>query len=49
MWKLGSTEVEECLWLLCNRVWKGEGGSEGWREGVEVPVLKKVAGEKAEG
>lgn len=29
---------------VCNRVWKGEGWPEKWREGVIVPVIKKEMG-----
>ena len=48
VWKLGGPEVEECLFLLCNRVWRGEGWPEEWREGVVIPVLKKGTGDKVE-
>ena len=40
VWKYGGSEVEEWLWGICNRVWRGEGWPEGWREGVVVPVMK---------
>ena len=48
VWKYGGEEVMECLWVICSRVWRGEGWPEGWKEGVVVPVLKKGAGEKVE-
>lgn len=32
------------LWKLCNKVWRGEGWPEGWKEGVVVPVVKKGEG-----
>lgn len=37
--------MKEWVRKFCNRVKKGEGWPEGWKEGVLVPILKK--GEKA--
>ena len=39
--------MEDWLWEICNRVWKGEGWVKEWREGV-VPVVKKGAGKRIE-
>lgn len=38
-------EMREWVRKFCNRVRKGVGWPEGWKEGVLVPILKK--GEKA--
>ena len=48
VWKYGGVEVEDWLWEVCNRVWKGEGWVEEWREGVVVPVVKKGVGKRVE-
>ncbi|KAL6421475.1 hypothetical protein ACFW04_014062 [Cataglyphis niger] len=48
-WRCGSMEnVEEWMWRICNRVWKGEGWIDKWNEGVIVPILKKREGERVE-
>ncbi|XP_067217103.1 LINE-1 retrotransposable element ORF2 protein [Linepithema humile] len=47
-WKYGGEEVEEWVWSWCNRVWRGEGWPERWKEGVVVPIRKKGEGEKVE-
>ena len=44
----GGEEVEDWLWVICNRVWKGEGWVEEWRDGIVVPVVKKGVGKKVE-
>lgn len=44
VWKYGGEEVREWGWKLCNRVWRGEGRPEEWKEGVIVPVVKKGKG-----
>lgn len=36
------------MWGYCNRIWKGEGWSQDWREGMIVPIMKKGEGERAE-
>lgn len=41
-------EVRKWLWEICNRVWKGEGWPEDWREGIVVPILKKGRGGRVE-
>lgn len=33
-WKYGGEGMEEWVWEFCNRVWKGEGWPERWKEGV---------------
>lgn len=48
VWKYGGTEVEEWVWKLCNRVWRGEGWIEDWSEGIIVPVVKKGEGTRVE-
>lgn len=41
--------MEEWVWRICSRVWRGEGWIEEWSEGVIVPVLKKGEGKRVEG
>jgi hypothetical protein len=48
VWKLGGERVEEWAWSFCNRVWRGEGWPEQWRDGVIVPLVKKGGGERVE-
>ncbi|KAL6421061.1 hypothetical protein ACFW04_013585 [Cataglyphis niger] len=48
VWKYGEENMEERIWKICNRVWKGEGWIEEWNEGVIVPILKKGEGERVE-
>ncbi|KAL6418191.1 hypothetical protein ACFW04_012287 [Cataglyphis niger] len=48
VWKYGGENMEEWIWKICNRVWKGEGWIEEWNEGVIVPILKKGEGERVE-
>jgi len=48
VWKHGGEELEEWVRGYYNRIWKGEGWPQDWREGVIVPILKKGGGEKAE-
>ncbi|KAL6431964.1 hypothetical protein ACFW04_007414 [Cataglyphis niger] len=48
VWKYGGENMEEWIWKICNRVWKGEGWIEEWNEGVIVPILKKGKGERVE-
>jgi len=33
IWKYGGKEIREWLWKICNKVWKGKGWPEEWREG----------------
>lgn len=44
VWKFGGEVVKEWLWGGCNRVWRGEGWPEDWREGIIVPIGKKGEG-----
>ena len=44
IWKYGGEEIEEWTWSFCNRIWKGEGWPEKWKEGIVVPILKKTEG-----
>ncbi|XP_024867350.1 uncharacterized protein LOC112451550, partial [Temnothorax curvispinosus] len=46
VWKFGEEVVKEWLWEVCNRVWKGEGWPEDWREGIIVPIEQKGEGER---
>ena len=48
VWKYGGEEVEEWLWEVCNRVWKGDGWPEEWKVGIVVPVVKKGVGKRVE-
>ena len=45
VWKYGGKEMRECVWVMCNRVWKGEGWPELWKQGVVVPIVKRGKGE----
>lgn len=40
--------MEEWIWEFCNRVWKGEGWPEEWKEGIIVRIAKKNNGKRAE-
>jgi len=31
---------------MCNRIWKGKGWPEEWKEGILVPVVKKGRGDR---
>lgn len=48
VWKYGGKEIREWLWIICNRVWKGEGWPEDWRKEVIIQILKKGQGEKVD-
>ena len=48
VWKYGGEEVEEPLWVVCNRDCRGEGWPKEWREGIVMPMLKKGAWRKAD-
>jgi len=43
-WKYGGEEMEEWVWKVCNKIWKGEGWPEEWKEGVLIPIVKKGQG-----
>ena len=34
--------MREWVWVMCNRVLKGEGWPELWKEGVVVPIVKRL-------
>lgn len=36
------------MWEYCNRVWKGGGWPEAWKEGVIISIVKKGEGERVE-
>ena len=46
VWKYGGKEMREWVWIMCNRVWKGEGWSNVCKEGVVVPIVKRGKGEE---
>ncbi|KAL6416610.1 hypothetical protein ACFW04_013312 [Cataglyphis niger] len=48
VWKYGGENVEEWIWRICNRIWKGEGCIDEWNEGMIVLILKKGEGERVE-
>lgn len=48
IWKYGGTELEEWVWDFCNRISRGEGWLEEWREGVLVPIIKKGEGKEVD-
>lgn len=41
VWKCDGREIESWLGGICNRIWRGEGWPEEWREGIMVSVRKK--------
>jgi len=45
-WKYGGERIEEFIWELCNRVWRGEEWIEEWTEGIIVPIRKKGEGDR---
>lgn len=45
VWKFGRKELRKWAWIIYNRVWKGEGWSEIWREGIVVRTVQKGKGE----
>ncbi|KMQ83226.1 endonuclease-reverse transcriptase, partial [Lasius niger] len=46
VWKYGGEEVERWAWERYNRVWKGEGWPEEWKESVIIPIVKKGRGDE---
>lgn len=48
VWKYGGEEMKEWAWEICNRVWRGEGWPEEWKEGIIIPIQKKGKGEEVE-
>ncbi|XP_046145496.1 trichohyalin-like [Osmia bicornis bicornis] len=47
VWRYGGEEVLDWAWEVCNRVWRGEGWPEGWKEGIIAPIKKKGDGTRA--
>jgi len=41
VWKYGGEDLVRWVWGLCNRIWRGEGWPEKWKEGVIVPIVKR--------
>lgn len=41
VWKYGGEELEEWVWNFCNRIWKGEGWPNSWKEGIIISIVKK--------
>lgn len=41
VWKFGGGEMREWVWEFWNRIWKGQGWSESWKEGIVIPLIKK--------
>jgi len=48
VWKYGGNEARKWIGEICNRVWRGEGWPEDWKEGVVVPIWKKGDGKRVE-
>lgn len=46
VWKYGGEELEEWIWDICNKVWRGEGCIKEWNKGLVVPILKNGKGRK---
>ena len=44
VWRYGGMEVQVWAWGMMNKVWRGEGWPEEWKEGVVVPIVKKEEG-----
>ena len=44
VWKYGGEGIEEWVWEICNKIWKGEGWIREWSEGLVVPILKRGEG-----
>ena len=44
VWRYGGMEVQGWAWGMINKVWRGEGWPEEWKEGVVVPIVKKGDG-----
>lgn len=38
--------MKEWIWWVCNRVWRGKGWPEDWKEGLVVPIKKKGEGKE---
>lgn len=44
IWRYGGEDVERWVEEFCNKVWRGKGWPEGWKEGIAVPIRKKREG-----
>lgn len=40
--------ITNWMWEFCNKVWRGEGWPESWKEGAIVPIMKKGERERVE-
>ena len=47
-WLWGGEGLRRALGEICQRVWRGEGFPESWREGIVVPIAKKRGARKVE-
>jgi len=43
-WKYGGEGMEKWVWKMCNKIWKGEGWPEEWKEEVLISIMKKGQG-----
>lgn len=48
VWKYGGKKTEEWIRRFCNKVCRGEGWPEEWKDGLIVPIRKKGNGEGTE-
>ncbi|XP_071572942.1 uncharacterized protein [Temnothorax nylanderi] len=48
VWKRGGKELEIWAWRFINRIWKGGGWPENWKEGIIAPIVKKGEGKRVE-
>lgn len=44
VWKHGGVEMEDWMWKMCGRIWKGEDWPEEWRDGVSADKEKGARG-----
>ncbi|XP_077255453.1 uncharacterized protein LOC143893678 [Temnothorax americanus] len=47
-WKRGGKGLEVWTWKFINKIWKGGGWPEIWKEGIIAPIVKKGEGKRAE-
>lgn len=48
MWRYGGEDIEDWAWNFCNKIWRGEGWLESWKEGIIIPIAKKGEGKGVE-
>lgn len=48
VWKYGGGELEDWARNFVNRLWKGDGWPERWKEGVIILIIKKGIGRKVQ-